>query len=272
MVQRAGSVFTGYISSNGVAWAQVGSATMVMASTVDVGLAVTAHNNSYVNPATFDNVSVIAVPGAPNGLAAMAGDGQVALSWTLSSGATSYNVERATAGGSFAVITNVSSTAYLDLNVTDGTTYYYIVTAVNLGGVSGNSNEIGATPAGYQQWANQYFTNNTALGATNVDADGTGQNNQFKYIAGLNPTNPASVFLLTVQSVATNEPTWMGLTYWPICGGRTYTVEFSTNAPSGPFTPLAGASSPQTNGNQVTVIDLNATQSNKYYRVEISLP
>ena len=265
MVQRAGSVFTGFISSNGVSWTQVGSASMVMASTVNVGLAVTAHNNSSLNPATFDNVSVTPAPGAPTGLTATAGDGQVALTWTLSSGATSYNVVRAPFGGSFSIITNVSSTAYVDHNVTNGTTYYYIVTAVNMGGVSGNSNEVGATPIGYQQWVNQYFPGNPSMGATNVDADGTGQNNLFKYVAGLDPTNPSSVFQFNVQTVATNEPTWMGLTYNPIAPGRTYTIEFCTDFPSGSYTPLTGASSPQTNGNQVTVIDLNATQSNKFY-------
>jgi hypothetical protein len=247
---------------------------MVMAGTVNVGLAVTAHNNSDVNPATFDSLSVTTVAGAPTGLAATAGDGQVALTWTLSSGATSYNVERAPSGGSFSIITNVPGTTYVDTGLTDGTTYYYIVTAVNLGGVSGNSNEIGATPIGYTQWQQQYFTNgsNNANAATNVDADGTGQNNLFKYVAGLDPTNPSSIFQLTIQTVITNQPTWMGLTYNPVAPGRTYTIEFTTNYPSGPYTPLTGASSPQTNGTQVIVIDLNATQSNKFYHVHISMP
>jgi hypothetical protein len=129
-------------------------------------------------------------------------------------------------------------------------------------------------PSGYTQWQQQYFVNgsNNPNAAINVDADGTGQNNQFKYVAGLDPTNPASVFQLIAQPVSTNQPTWMGLMYNPIAAGRTYTIEASTNDPSGPYTPLTGASSPQTNGNQVIVVDLNATQSNKFYRVHISLP
>lgn len=276
MVQRAGSLFTGYISSNGVSWTQVGSATIVMSNTVYFGMAVTAHNNSLVNAATMDNVGITPAPGAPSELTATAGDGRVSLAWTLSNGATSYNVKRAPFGGTFTVITNVSSTSYVDFNVTNGTTYYYIVTAVNLGGVSDNSNQVGATPIGYEQWANLYFFANPSQGATNVDADGTGQNNLFKYVADLDPTNPASVFRLAIQpvppSVSTVGLTWMSLTFWPIAEGRTYTIEVCTNLSSGAYTPLTNGSSPQINGNQATVIDLDATQANKFYRVRISLP
>ena len=55
---RAGSTFTGYVSSDGTTWTQVGSATISMASNVYIGLAVTAHNSSALNTSTFDNVSV----------------------------------------------------------------------------------------------------------------------------------------------------------------------------------------------------------------------
>ncbi|MCA1607668.1 MAG: hypothetical protein LC775_19875, partial [Acidobacteria bacterium] len=40
-----------------------------------------------------------APPAAPTGLTATAGNAQVALSWTASSGATSYNVKRSTTSG-----------------------------------------------------------------------------------------------------------------------------------------------------------------------------
>ena len=55
---RAGSTFTGYASSDGTTWTQVGSTTISMVSSVYVGLAVTSHNNSVLNTSTFDNVSV----------------------------------------------------------------------------------------------------------------------------------------------------------------------------------------------------------------------
>ncbi len=55
---RAGNTFTSSVSNDGSSWTQVGTATISMASSVYVGLAVTAHNNGVLNTTTFDNVSV----------------------------------------------------------------------------------------------------------------------------------------------------------------------------------------------------------------------
>ncbi|MFN2513923.1 MAG: fibronectin type III domain-containing protein [Pyrinomonadaceae bacterium] len=87
-------------------------------------------------------------PAAPTGLTATAGNAQVALSWTASSGATSYNVKRSTtSGGPYTTIApGVTTTSYTDASVTNGTTYYYVVTAVNSTGESANSNQASATP------------------------------------------------------------------------------------------------------------------------------
>ena len=86
-------------------------------------------------------------PSAPTGLAATAGNQQVNLTWTASSGATSYNVKRGTAsGGPYTTISSPGTTSYADSSVTNGTTYYYVVSAVNSGGESGNSSQVSATP------------------------------------------------------------------------------------------------------------------------------
>ena len=86
-------------------------------------------------------------PVAPTGLTAAAGDGQVALTWNASSGATSYNVKRAIVSGNESVTNaNVTTTNYTDTQVINGTTYYYVVSAVNAGGESANSAEVSATP------------------------------------------------------------------------------------------------------------------------------
>jgi autotransporter-associated beta strand protein len=59
---RVGNVITGYRSADGLAWTQVGSMTIAMASTVSGGLAVTSHADPALGAATFDNVSVSALP------------------------------------------------------------------------------------------------------------------------------------------------------------------------------------------------------------------
>src|SRR5450432_265899 len=86
-------------------------------------------------------------PSAPTGLTATPGDKQVSLTWTASSGATSYNVKRSTAsGGPYTTVNSPATTSYTDMGLTDGTKYFYVVSAVNSYGESGNSSEANATP------------------------------------------------------------------------------------------------------------------------------
>src|SRR4029077_20384216 len=60
---------------------------------------------------------------------------------------SSYNVLRATTSGAeTTLITGVSTTSYTDTTVSNGSTYYYKVTAVNSAGPGPTSNEASATP------------------------------------------------------------------------------------------------------------------------------
>ncbi len=88
-------------------------------------------------------------PPAPAGLSATGGDAQVFLSWSASAGAASYVVKRGTAsGGPYTnIATGVVATGLTDAAVMNGTIYYYVVTAVGIGGESGNSNQASATPS-----------------------------------------------------------------------------------------------------------------------------
>lgn len=89
-----------------------------------------------------------APPAAPSGLSAMGGNAQVSLTWNASSGADTYNVYRATvSGGPYSpLVSGLTQTAHLDTTVTNGTTYFYVVSALNEGGESGRSAQASATP------------------------------------------------------------------------------------------------------------------------------
>lgn len=92
----------------------------------------------------------VPAPGAPtNLLAVSAGDGQVHLAWDAVDGATGYQVFQGTAPGSFSMPleTVIGSVYTYDARgLINGTTYYFVVKAVNPGGISEASNEVSATP------------------------------------------------------------------------------------------------------------------------------
>lgn len=102
------------------------------------------------------------IPAAPTGLSATGGNTQVSLTWTASSGATSYNVYRGTSAGGESttpVVTGVTASTYTNTGLTNGTTYYFKVKAVNSAGTSGYSNEASAAPiASSQPLANGNYT------------------------------------------------------------------------------------------------------------------
>jgi hypothetical protein len=90
-------------------------------------------------------------PAAPTQLAATALTAQARLTWAVSAGATSYNLKRSeTSGGPYTPVATTTSPLFVDSGLTNGTRYYYVVTAVGGCGESGNSNEAAITPnAGY---------------------------------------------------------------------------------------------------------------------------
>jgi fibronectin type 3 domain-containing protein len=98
------------------------------------------------NSAEVNATPVLPTPATPTGLAATAGNAQVSLNWSASTGATSYHVKRSTASGSETQISAPASNSYTDTGLTNGIKYFYVVSAVNSGGESANSSEVNATP------------------------------------------------------------------------------------------------------------------------------
>ncbi len=85
-------------------------------------------------------------PPAPVLNSAVPGNSQVDLSWGVVTGATGYKVYRGTASGVYGTPTDVGSvTNYTVTGLTNGTKYYFAVTAYSANGESSRSNELSAT-------------------------------------------------------------------------------------------------------------------------------
>jgi hypothetical protein len=114
-------------------------------------------------------------PPTPTGLTATAGNGSVALAWTASAGATSYSIYRGTAsGGEGTTPVGTSTTnSFTDTGLTNGTTYYYKVSASNSAGTSALSSEVSATPAASAS-SLQISAGGPATGTWVADKDFTG--------------------------------------------------------------------------------------------------
>ena len=155
----ASSGATGYYvkrsTTSGGPYTQI--STQATASDTDTGLTngtkyfyvVSAYNSAgqSANSAEVNATPVLAAPSAPTGLAATAGNAQASLSWAATSGASSYHVKRSATSGSETQISAPTSNSYTDTGLTNGTKYFYVVSAVNSGGESANSSEVSATPS-----------------------------------------------------------------------------------------------------------------------------
>ncbi|HEY9723229.1 MAG TPA: hypothetical protein V6D47_14560, partial [Oscillatoriaceae cyanobacterium] len=146
-VTSAAGTSTSYVNqqANGGTWAPLGSFGF-NAGTAGNALVRTDGTTGFVVADAIEFVPVLVA--TPSGLAAAGGDGQVTLSWNPVANATGYNVKRGTsASGPFTVIgSNVANPAYVDSGLTDGTTYYYVVSALGTTGESPNSTTVSATP------------------------------------------------------------------------------------------------------------------------------
>ena len=86
------------------------------------------------------------VPAVPTDLAATPGNQTITLAWNPSGTATTYNLKRAPVGGQFALIAATGTAGYTDNGLVNGTTYRYVVSAVNQAGESADCAEISSAP------------------------------------------------------------------------------------------------------------------------------
>lgn len=79
----------------------------------------------------------MSVPSIPQQFYAQTGNSQNYLSWSIVSGATSYDVQRSLDGVTYSSVATPAVAEYLDTAVTVNTTYWYKVAAVSTGGTGG---------------------------------------------------------------------------------------------------------------------------------------
>jgi len=158
-------------------------------------------------------------PSAPTGLAAVAGDGNVTLSWSASATAANYYVKRSlTSGSAYTPVATNATLAFTNTGLNNGTLYDFVVSAANASGESANSTEAGARPtsfaptqlgfvtagnqlqlnwpADHTGWQLQSQTNSlaTGLGTNWVNVSSSAQTNQMP--VPLNAANGAVFFRL----------------------------------------------------------------------------
>jgi Tol biopolymer transport system component len=114
-------------------------------------------------------------------------------------------------------------------------------------------------------WMMHYFGHPTGqagdLSRAQDDADGTGMSNLQKYLAGLDPTNPASVFSLQIQAqISSPNNTTLN---WPAVPGKNYRVQFKDDLNDPVWSELPGASVVGLKGSY----SLPPGPSNRFYRV-----
>ena len=143
-----------------------GTASGTYPTTVDAAANTTATINNLINGTTYYFVAAalnatgesinsnekLAMPQAPAPAApalnsATPGDKSVTLTWAASANATSYSIKYGTTSGSYGALISVTNvTTYTVSGLTNNTAYFFVVTASNASGASGNSNEKTATP------------------------------------------------------------------------------------------------------------------------------
>lgn len=138
------------------------------------------------------SVTVDLPPVAPATLTATGGTSEIVLTWPASPSAASYNLKRSSEpGGVYQTIASgITSTTHTDSGLAVGTPYYYVVSAMNLLGESGDSSEASARAlSASEAWRQRKFgtTDNAGDAADDSDPDHDGLTNLMEYAIGSDP-------------------------------------------------------------------------------------
>jgi fibronectin type 3 domain-containing protein len=141
---KQGNTYTGYTSTEGQEWTEIGSVDLNMTDSLHVGMAVTSHSGGDFCTAEFDNITIIAsgipVPAKPGINAEAVSPTRVDLSFSDNSdNEEGFILQRKTDGNEFMTIDTLGMDTidYSDTGLDPLTMYSYRVAAYN---ETGNSN------------------------------------------------------------------------------------------------------------------------------------
>ncbi|MGH7951445.1 MAG: carbohydrate-binding protein [Limisphaerales bacterium] len=132
--------------------------------------ALIASSTSIGAPESF-TVGLAGPPAAPGNLATTPGNSQITLSWATSFGTTGYNVKRSiVSGGPYTLIaSNITALSYTNIGLANGTTYYFVVSALDPFGEGDDSSQAGAI-------AGSLDRTNWAAAASSTESGGSPRN------------------------------------------------------------------------------------------------
>jgi gliding motility-associated-like protein len=157
-------------------------------------------------------------PAAPNQPAIVNKNKEIDLSWNTASGAATYNVKRSTvSGGPYTTVANVPGTSYTDVNVSNGSPYYYVISSVGQTKESANSVEAFGVPgSGSYTWKPASETDSLKLASN--------------WVENAIPASPAIItFNASADTTLTNDIKGLAVSRMQFnAGANSYTISGDT--------------------------------------------
>lgn len=203
------------------------------------------------------------------------GTNHIELAWTdIAHNETGYSVDRSLDSNLWAqvTLTGPNVTHFSDIGLATNTLYYYRVAASNEAGFSAYAYALGRTWSAFDAWRYARFTgeqlDNSELSGESGDPDADGMSNWREYVAGTDPTNPASLFLIDGLPVPGRYRV-----RFRSAANRLYTLRWTTNLMDGVWFTTLGQVRVAGTGGPVELSDTNELFSGMlFYRVTVDMP